>query len=122
MPATIFSTRSTNECLHSSICSAEMYKQKKPREQQDMFTQFQESSLQLSVIKTQVLPSTRTTGTAGTPETQEMQKHLRKPLVSPSVFNSTVTTVRVEGPNSQTCPSDTARHDLGSRSFLYPDY
>lgn len=85
-----------------------------------MFTQFRESSLQLSFIKTQVLPSSRTTGTAGTPETQEMQKHLRKPFVSPSVFNRTVTTVRAEGPNSQTCPSDTARYVLWLQILFAP--
>lgn len=47
-----------------------------------------------------MLPSSGAIGTAGTPEIQGIQKHLRKPLESPFVFNGT--TLRAEGSNPQT--------------------
>lgn len=86
------------------VCTAAFAQQKcinKKISKNNVFTQFQESSLQLIVIKTQVLPSSRATDTAGAPETQGIQKHLRKPLASPFAFNNSVTTLRAEGPNPQ---------------------
>lgn len=121
----LFCTRSTNECLHSSICSAEMYKQKSSKNNKISSHSFRNlhCSYQSLVIKIQVFPSNRATGTAGTPETQGIQKYLRKPLSSPSAFNSRVTTLRAEGPNPHTCPPDTATHALWLQiPFLYPDY